>query len=110
MANWIDACPAAEVPDGGKLCLTVQQTPLVVAQIEGAFYAIENTCPHAGLPLGEGDLAGRVITCPYHGYAYNITNGKNIDFPQDEPPCKTHPVRVNAGTVQVNLNGEANHE
>ena len=71
--------------------------------VEGTFYVLENRCPHAGQPLGDGERAGLTLTCPYHGYTYHIKTGKNIDFPDDERPVKTFPVRVQAGIVQVLL-------
>ncbi len=77
--------------------------PLVVMRVEGDWFAVRNTCPHAGLPLGEGDLRGHVLTCPFHGYAYNIKNGRNIDWPEDEMPVKTFPVRIKENTVQIEL-------
>jgi nitrite reductase/ring-hydroxylating ferredoxin subunit len=104
MANWTDLLPESDFPQGSeKLCLTVAGRPIVLMCIDGQYHAIRDECPHAGLPLGEGELRGKVITCPYHGYAYNVTNGRNIDFPHDEPPCRTYPTRVEAGIIQADL-------
>lgn len=104
MANWTDAIALADIPDGQtKLCLTVAGRPVVLLHVEAQWYAIRNECPHAGLPLGEGEVRGRVITCPFHGYAYNVTNGRNIDFPHDELPCRTYPVRIEGDTLQLDL-------
>ena len=56
------------------------------------------------MPLGEGDLTGKVLTCPFHGYAYNIETGKNVDFPDTEQPVHTIPIRVTeAGVMQADL-------
>lgn len=98
MAQWIDVTDAADLPPGAKVC-TAQ---VVVANVDGNLHAIENHCPHAGMPLGEGELRGKIITCPFHGYAFRIDTGLNVDYP-DDVPAKTLPVRVENGTVQVDI-------
>ena len=64
---------------------------------------LENTSPHAGLPLGEGEVRGKVITCPFHGYAYRVDTGQNIDYPDDDPPARTFELRVVDDKIQINL-------
>ena len=103
MAKWTDVVAAEDVPEGGKVCAQAEESPVVICRVQDQWFAVRNVCPHAGMPLGDGDLSGHVLTCPYHGYAYNIKNGRNIDWPYDELPAKTYPVRVENGTVQVNL-------
>jgi 3-phenylpropionate/trans-cinnamate dioxygenase ferredoxin component len=106
---WTDLGPESDFPTTGHTCLNTQEadgargTALIVLNVEGEFCALENRCPHAGRPLGDGERAGLTLTCPYHGYTYHIKTGKNIDFPEEETPVKTFPVRVRAGIVQVLL-------
>lgn len=102
MAKWIDVGAAQEFSDGQHQCVDAQGTPLVVAKLDGQFIAVHNVCPHAGLPLGEGELAGTVLTCPYHGYAYDLKSGKNADFPNDTPLSPV-PVKVEDDRVMVEL-------
>ncbi|MFK7788975.1 MAG: Rieske (2Fe-2S) protein [Phycisphaeraceae bacterium] len=101
MNQWTDIADTAELPEGGRVCTTVAGKALVVLNVDGQHYAIANQCPHAGRPLEEGEVRGLTITCPFHGYAYNLRNGKNLDHPEFEPPVPTYPVRVEAGKVQV---------
>ena len=103
MAKWIDVGAPEQFPEGEPVCAEAGNLPVVVCQVKGQFYAIENVCPHAGMPLDEGELAGRVITCPYHGYAYDVVTGRNIDFPQEELPVQTFETRVQDEQVQVHL-------
>jgi len=103
MANWIDALAACDLPTQGTVCVQINNLPLVIAQTKGQLYALLNRCPHADLPLGDGDLSGAILTCPYHGYAYNVTTGCNVDWPDQEPPCQTFAVRVHQGRVEVDL-------
>lgn len=106
MANWIDLMPEADLPEGGQRCTEADERALVVCRIGGAIYVFDNVCPHAGLPLGDGEVTGHVITCPYHGYTYDVRNGRNIDFPHEEPPVRTYPSRIENGMIQVQVNDE----
>ncbi|MGB0767176.1 MAG: Rieske (2Fe-2S) protein [Phycisphaeraceae bacterium] len=103
MPEWIDIADADQLPEGGRLCTAAAGKPLLVLNIDGQPYAIANQCPHAGRPLEEGEVHGTVITCPFHGYAYNLKNGNNLDHPEFEPPVPTYPARIDSGKVQVAL-------
>ncbi len=108
MAKWTDIGPQKDFPPGCQICLETQDTRLVVFNLDGQLLVVSNICPHAGQPLGEGERRGLVLTCPYHGYAYNIKTGANIDFPYDEPPVPTYAVRcTDAGWVQVHADRKA---
>ncbi len=104
MPQWIDIGHANDFPPGSKQCLDPKGIPLVVCHPDTGLAVVANTCPHAGLPLGDGELRARVLTCPHHGYAYDVTTGRNIDFPHEELPLTTYPVRLTTdGRVQVQL-------
>ena len=97
----------ADLPDGARRCVEIAGRTLVVFNVAGTFYAISNTCPHAGRPLEDGELRGKVLTCPFHGYAYRVDTGANIDFPDIEPPVVTFPVRIHDGHVEVDVTPDA---
>ncbi|WP_432798883.1 Rieske (2Fe-2S) protein [Poriferisphaera sp. WC338] len=103
MPNWTTLGKLHDFSQADHTCITIENISLVVCPVDNTFHVILNACPHAGLPLGQGELRGKVITCPYHGYAYNVTNGRNIDWPHDEPPIKTFPVRIEGDTLQADL-------
>jgi len=50
-------------------------TAVAVCNVDGNYHVVANVCPHAGGPLGEGSLDGSVLTCPYHGWAFEVTDG-----------------------------------
>jgi nitrite reductase/ring-hydroxylating ferredoxin subunit len=110
MSDWIDIAEEKELPAGGRLCTTVQGKPLVILNVDGQPYAIANQCPHAGRPLEDGEVHGTVITCPFHGYAYNLKTGNNLDHPEFEPPVPTFPIRIEAGKVQVAITEETSND
>ena len=76
---------------------------IVLANVGGTFHAMRGLCQHQGGPLGEGELAGNVITCPWHGAKWDVTSGKCVEFPlelEDEP---TYKVIVEGDSVFVEL-------
>jgi NAD(P)H-dependent nitrite reductase small subunit len=66
---------ANEIPPGTGKVIEAAGRTIAVFNCEGTFYAIENTCAHRGGPLGEGSLAGTTVTCPWHGWEYDVTSG-----------------------------------
>jgi nitrite reductase/ring-hydroxylating ferredoxin subunit len=103
MPNWHDLGPAEQFPTRGHVCLEAAGESIVVIHWDGQWSAMRNVCPHAGKPLGEGEIRGRALVCPYHGFAYKIDTGKNADFPHDEPPCKMFDIQTADGRVYVDL-------
>jgi nitrite reductase/ring-hydroxylating ferredoxin subunit len=110
MPKWVEVAMESDLPPGSKVCVESPAgpgsagMPLVVGNVKGTLFACANICPHAGLPIGDGDLRGATLTCPYHGYTFNVQTGKNIDDPSDgELP--RFPVRVVEGRVEVELPG-----
>ena len=106
LANWVDIGDRGEFTPGEQVCLDAEGTPLVVCDVDGELYAIANVCPHAGLPIGDGELRGLVLTCPYHGYAYNVKTGANVDFPNEEIPARKYPVQLNGNRVEIDVDSD----
>ena len=75
MATFTRVASKAEIPTGTGKVVQVGGKTLAVFNCEGSFYAIDNTCKHRGGPLGEGSVSGTVVTCPWHGWEYDVTSG-----------------------------------
>lgn len=104
MTNWSDLGPSDQFPPGTKTCICVDGVSVAICNVEGELQAFSDACPHAGKPLADGNLHGRVLTCIYHDYAYDVVTGRNVVFPEDEPPLRKYPVRcTEAGHVEVSL-------
>lgn len=111
MSKWIDIGDVNDFPVGARICVDADGQSVVVSHlaegtagaVQGGLCALVNMCPHAGLPFGDGELNGAVLTCPYHGYAFNVSTGRNIDYP-DDTPAICLPIRVVEGKVEVNIN------
>ena len=65
----------ADIPTGTGKVIEAGGKTIALFNCEGAFYAVENTCKHRGGPLGEGSLSGTTVTCPWHGWEYDVTSG-----------------------------------
>ena len=79
MANFVKVAQTSEIPDGQGKCVEVEGKRIAIFNVEGTYYAIDDICPHQGGPLGEGELSGTVVTCPWHGWEYDVTTGVNQD-------------------------------
>lgn len=67
---------AAEMPAGSSRAVTAGRYEVAVFNVAGEFYAIENNCPHQGGPLSEGWLEDELVTCPWHGWCFDVRSGK----------------------------------
>jgi nitrite reductase/ring-hydroxylating ferredoxin subunit len=103
---WTDIGPASDFPAGDRTCVEVAGQRVVVFNIDGSLFAIENRCPHAGLPLDDGERAGLTLTCAHHGYTYNIKTGKDVDDPAYGTPVPTLDVRADDGRVLIRSNDD----
>ena len=76
MAVLTKVAKTSEIAPGTSKVVEVSGKTVAIFNCEGAFYAIDNTCKHRGGPLGEGSLAGATVSCPWHGWEYNVQTGE----------------------------------
>lgn len=69
-----------EIPAGGVKVFNVNGKAVLVARAGGGYYAVENRCPHLGLPLSGGKIEGETIVCPFHGSKFDLHTGENMDW------------------------------
>ena len=82
-----------EVPAGTIREFAVDGKTIALANVNGSFHAINNTCLHRGGPLGQGVMDGNVVTCPWHGWQYDVTSGKVTMNPSVGVDCYAVEVR-----------------
>lgn len=87
-------------PGTGKVC-EVGDKQIALFHVDGKFVACNNTCPHRGGPLGEGDLAGTVVTCPWHGWQFDVVTGVSPVNPAAK--IVTYPVKVEQDAIFVEV-------
>ncbi len=89
---FLRAVRKEEVPPGTICELQIDGKVFALANVDGQFYAINNTCLHRGGPLGQGVMEGKNVTCPWHGWEYDVTTGK---------ACMNESVGVECYAVEV---------
>jgi nitrite reductase/ring-hydroxylating ferredoxin subunit len=83
----------SDVAPGQLLAIDLEGKPVAVANIDGRFFAIGDSCTHRGCSLSEGELLGTIVTCPCHGGQFDLTSGEVVSGPPREA-TPTYPVQV----------------
>jgi nitrite reductase (NADH) small subunit len=94
------AAKTTEIALGTIKEFQVEGKPVAVANVDGKFYAINNTCLHRGGPLGQGPLEGKIVTCPWHGWEYDVTTGKISQNPA--VGVNSYPIEIRGDEIFVN--------
>lgn len=81
MSQLIEIATTGEVPVGRVKAVAVGGKTIALCHTASGFYATDNTCPHRGGPLSEGDLLGNEITCPWHLWGFDVTTGLCVGNP-----------------------------
>ncbi len=100
MSEWVQAVEADKLKPGEHVVVDVNDVSVVVFNLEGEFYALENLCTHDGSELGEGWVIEDEIECPFHGARFCIRTGE-VKAPPAYEPVDTLSVRVKDGMVEV---------
>src|SRR5919109_3378654 len=98
-ARRVRVAAVGDVPAGEGRVVEAAGKTLALFNVDGTYYAIDNSCAHRGGPLGEGDLEGRVVTCPWHAWRWDVTTGNNANNPAVK--MASYRVRVDADGVYV---------
>ena len=101
MGQFTKVASKADIPAGTGKVVQANGKTLAVFNCEGEFYAIDNACKHRGGPLGEGTVSGTSVTCPWHGWEYDVTSGA---CQMDEAiKVQTFPVKVQGDDVLISV-------
>jgi naphthalene 1,2-dioxygenase ferredoxin component len=103
--QFVDVCALEEVEPGRGLAVRAGDKDVALFNVDGTVHALENSCRHAGASLAGGKLCGRVITCPAHGWRYDVTTGAVIVAPS--LTVAKFPVRIADGRVLVGTGASA---
>jgi nitrite reductase/ring-hydroxylating ferredoxin subunit len=90
------------LPFEGKKLVKVKGKDIVIFNMEGKYFAIEDKCTHMGCSLSEGTVKGKSIECPCHGSAFDIKSGKVVKGPAKKDE-KTFEVKTEGGQLLVNV-------
>ena len=97
----IVAAKVNEVPEFGKKVVNIANREVLLVKIKGSIYAVENECPHQGSPLNAAVVKDGYISCPRHGYRFNLSDGRCTDHP--EFTLATYPVSIEGDDILVDV-------
>lgn len=101
MSELVRVAEVDEIPPGTGKEFTLGERVIAVFNVEGNFHAVDGICRHAGGPLGQGPLSGTIVTCPWHGWQFDVCTGRHClteRIQQDR-----FPVQVRDGTLFVDV-------
>jgi nitrite reductase (NADH) small subunit len=98
---FVRAAGTKEIEPGTIRECDVRGTLVALAHLQDKFFAISNICVHRGGPLGQGELADEVVTCPWHGWEFNVQTGKCVLNPEMAVAC--YAVEVRGDEVFVDI-------
>jgi len=101
MAEFVKVANLSDLGPGSSMTVDANGKAVALFNVDGAVYALDNTCLHRGGPLGEGFLEGDVVACPWHMWEYNVRTGEKVGDPSLKVATYAVEVEGNDITVQV---------
>lgn len=93
----------SDVPPFGKRVVTVGEKTVILANLKGEIFAFENECPHQGAPLEQAIVRDGYVSCPRHGYRFDLKSGVCRDHP--EFTLTVYPVSIQGDDIVIDLDG-----
>jgi nitrite reductase (NADH) small subunit len=81
MAEFVRAARVSDIPPGAAAVVGVGAVQVALFNVNGSFHAVDNQCCHRQGPLGEGELDGTTVVCPWHGWSFDVTSGQCLSRP-----------------------------
>ncbi len=100
MERRVQVARVDELEPGSMMMVEVDGKPVLLANVDGEFYAISDLCTHEEYNLSEGSLDGEEVECPGHSAFFNVKTGDVIDGPAMDP-VETYSVQVEDGAVFI---------
>jgi len=100
MGTLVKVAEKKDLPTGSAIAVDVNGRKIAIFNVKGQYYAIDDTCTHAGGSLSEGDVAETVVTCPWHGATFDITNGEVLGDPAPEG-VKSYKVHLEGEDINI---------
>jgi len=101
MPTPVPLLPVAELSPGESREVVAAGRIFAVYNVDGTIHVLDGICPHAGGPLGQGTLNGNVVTCPWHGWQFDVTSGQHC---LNDTLCQqSYPVDIVGGQVTISL-------
>lgn len=101
MASVVKVATRNDLKEGMGKRVRVGSKELAVFRVKDQYYAIENACLHRGGPLGDGELHGYAVTCPWHGWKYDVRTGAFTIIPTLK--VKTYALKVEGDEIFLEI-------
>ena len=102
MADFVKVAKTNEIEPGQVRLGDVKGKAIALFNVDGQFFALDNTCTHSGGPLAEGEISGHEVTCPWHGAIFDIRTGVVVGPPAPRAVA-CYGVRVTGTDVEVEV-------
>jgi len=100
--NWFTVCKTSDCPPGEGREVVAGGRLVALFNVDGEYFALDGVCPHQGGPLGKGAVQGCIVTCPWHGWQFDVRSGEfQLRKSLVQP---TFEVRIDGVDVQVRVN------
>ena len=99
MAQILTVAKVGEIEPEDSITVDVNGVSVAVFNSGGKYYAVGNTCCHRGGPLAEGTIDGTMVTCPWHGWEFDLSTGKCLNNPGACVPA--FEVRIEGNSIQL---------
>jgi nitrite reductase/ring-hydroxylating ferredoxin subunit/Fe-S cluster biogenesis protein NfuA len=100
-STWIRITTVEQVPESGILPVSFASTSLILYRHDINILCYQNACAHLGYALDQGEVKNGIITCPHHGFKYNLETGECLTIP--DVSLQLYPVQIKEGKVFVQL-------
>lgn len=104
MASWQDICALSDLPPDNRMVIPLGNISLLLINVNGEVFAVENLCPHDGGELHEGPVEGTEVICPRHGARFCLRTGEVLAPPATED-IDSFPTRIKASRIEVFIPG-----
>ncbi|MDP6446369.1 MAG: Rieske 2Fe-2S domain-containing protein [Pirellulaceae bacterium] len=101
MPKWVRVAATTDCPHGESRELVAEGRIVALYNVEGDYFALDGVCPHQGGPLGKGVLTGCLVTCPWHGWQFDVATGQHQA--SQSVVHTSFPVRVDGVDVLVDI-------
>jgi nitrite reductase/ring-hydroxylating ferredoxin subunit len=99
-AGFVRIATTGEISPGKMKRFEIDGHAILMANVDGRYYAVDDTCTHEDASLASGSLKGELVKCPLHGSRFNVISGKVLDDPA-ERDLRTYPVRVEGADLLI---------
>jgi nitrite reductase/ring-hydroxylating ferredoxin subunit len=100
MPRWVKVADVEDCPAGAACQVVADDRVMALFHVGEEFHALDGVCPHQGGPLGKGKLAGCIVTCPWHGWQFDVRTGRHQTSSVVQPRWN---VRIDEGSIFVDL-------